>query len=168
MEIKSQFEHKGKTYKFTYHDGAPETPTDPKMLDGVHSYCFYRDKLVVVGHEIDNGWTPPGGAIEPGETYEEASIREVKEESNMKVLHQECLGYQDIELPDDGRVIRQFRMFCIVEPYGDFVSDPDGDISHIKLIDPKDYKEYIKWGEIGDRLITKALEMNARYNSLNV
>ncbi|OGE35223.1 hypothetical protein A3C32_02765 [Candidatus Daviesbacteria bacterium RIFCSPHIGHO2_02_FULL_41_14] len=164
MEIKSQFENRGKTYKFTYHDRLPETPTDPKILDGVHSFCFYKDQLVVVYGGQKDYWTPPGGAIEKGETFEEASIREVKEESNMKVLHQECIGYQDVELPEDGRIIRQFRMFCIVEPYGDFVSDPDGDISEIKLIDPKDYKNYIKWGEIGDRLMERALEMKKEYD----
>jgi hypothetical protein len=54
-------------------------------------------------------------------------------------------------------------MVCIVEPYGDFESDPDSDISKIKLIDPKDYKEYIKWGEIGDHLITRALKIKEKY-----
>ncbi len=162
MEIKSQFENKGKNYVATYHEGLPETPTDPKILDGVHSYCFYGDKLVVVSKD-EQYWTPPGGAIEPGETFEEASIREVKEESNMKVLHQECIGYQDVQAAEGGRIFRQFRMLCIVEPHGDFVSDPDGDIFHIKLIDPADYKQYIKWLEIGDRLMERALEMKKEY-----
>ena len=158
MQIKSQLEHKGKTYNFTYHDGVPVVEADPGMIGRVHSFCFYNDKLVIVGHG-NNEWTPPGGGIEKGETYEEASIREIKEESNMKVLHQECIGYQDIETPGQDRIQRQFRMFAIVEPYGDFESDPDGDISEIKLIDPKDYREYIKWGEIGDWLMERALEM---------
>ncbi|MSU56553.1 MAG: NUDIX hydrolase [Candidatus Taylorbacteria bacterium] len=163
MEIKSQFDHRGKTYKFTYTDGVPEIETNPSILDGVHSYCFYGDKLVIVGHGKDNNWTPPGGAIEKGETYTEAAIREIKEESNMKVLHIECIGYQDIETAGENKIQRQFRMFCVVEPYGDFESDPDGDILEIKLIDPKDYKEYIKWGEIGDHLIKRALEMKSEF-----
>ena len=77
----------------------------------------------------------------------------------MKVLHQECIGYQDGEATGENKIGRQFRMFCIVEPYGDFEKDPDGDIFEVKLIDPKDYREYIKWGEIGDRLMERALEM---------
>lgn len=162
MSIKSELEYKGKTYVFTYNDGIPSTLTDPMMLDGVHAYCFWGDKLVVVGHG-NNEWTPPGGGIEKGETYEGASIREIKEESNMKVLYQECIGYQDIETPGQARIQRQFRMFCIVEPFGDFESDPDGDILEIKLIDPKDYKEYIKWGEIGDHVMARALEMKEEY-----
>jgi ADP-ribose pyrophosphatase YjhB (NUDIX family) len=166
MEIKTQIENGGKTYKVIYQDGLPETPTDPKILDGVHSYCFYKDKLVVVSKD-GQSWTPPGGGIEKklGENFEEASIREIKEESNMKVLHQECMGYQDLERVEDGRIFRQFRMFAIVEPYGDFVSDPDGDIFHVKLIDPADYKEYIKWLEIGDHLMERALEMKREWEA---
>lgn len=162
MEIKSQFELGGKTYKVTFNDGLPETPTDPKILDGVHTYCFYGDKLVVVGHP-DGHYTPPGGAIEKGETFKEAAIREIQEETNMKVLHIECIGYQDVEPPGWNRVARQFRMFALLEPYGDFISDPDGDISHIELIDPKDYKEYIKWGEVGDHLIKRAIELKEKH-----
>jgi len=165
MEIKTQFKHREKIYQVTYKDGIPEIETDSEMLDGVHSLCFYKDKLVIVGHGKDNNWTPPGGAIEKGETYEEASMREIKEESNMKVLHQECIGYQDVLIPVENRVVRQFRMFCIVEPYGDFESDPDGDILKIKLIDPKDYREYIKWGEIGDHLMNNALKMKKEYDN---
>lgn len=164
-EIKTQIEHKGKIYNFTYHDGVPTVETDPSiLLGGVHSFCFYNDKLVIVRNR-DSEWTPPGGSLEKDETYEEASIREVKEESNMKVIHQECIGYQDIETPCENKILRQFRMFCIVEPYGDFESDPDGDILEIKAIDPRDYKEYIKWGEIGDRLVQRALEMKEKFKS---
>ena len=61
-------------------------------------------------------------------------------------------------------MIRQVRMFCIVEPYGDFVSDPDGDVTEIKLIDPKDYKQYFDWGEIGDRIVERAVEMKKEYD----
>ena len=129
--------------------------------------CFFDERShephFIVGHGKDNNWTPPGGAIEKGETYEQASIREIKEESNMKVLYQECIGYQDIETSGENRVQRQFRMFCIVEPYGNFEFDPDGDILEIKLIDPKDYKKYIQWGEIGDHLIKRALEMKDKF-----
>ena len=102
-------------------------------------------------------WAPPGGGIELGETYEEAVIREVKEETNMKVLSQKYIGYQDIYEPE--RIIRQTRSVCIVEPYGPFVSDPDGDVTEIKLIDPADYKKYFDWGKVGERLMERALTL---------
>jgi hypothetical protein len=47
----------------------------------------------------------------------------------------------------------------IVEPIGEFKSDPDGDVTEIKLINPSDYKEYFDWGVIGDRIMEQALEI---------
>ena len=132
---------------------------DNKVLKTVHAFCFYNDKLVVVYAESKKYWTPPGGGIESGETYEEAVIREVKEETNMKVVKQKLIGYQDIYEPN--RIVRQTRSICIVEPIGEFDIDPDGDVTEIKLIDPKDYKKYFDWGLIGDRLMEQALSLKS-------
>ncbi|PIP55679.1 MAG: hypothetical protein COX06_01985 [Candidatus Zambryskibacteria bacterium CG22_combo_CG10-13_8_21_14_all_42_17] len=62
--------------------------------------------------------------------------------------------------------MRQTRSFCIVEPYGDFVADADaeGDVTEIKLIDPKDYKQYFDWGEIGESIIKRVIELNYEYH----
>ena len=141
----------------------PMQDLEGKIPHGVHGFCFYKGKMVVVYSEKKKYWTPPGGGIGKGETYKEALIREVKEETNMKVLHQELIGFIDVY--EMGRTIRQTRSFCIVEPYGDFVSDPDLDegVTEIKLIDPTDYKQYFDWGEIGDRIMQRALEMKENY-----
>jgi hypothetical protein len=91
-----------------------------------------------------------------------SSFREVREESNMEVLHMECIGYQDAwdaKTGNNEKLGREARPLCIVKPYGEFIVDPDNDISQIKLIDPKDYKQYFDWGEVGDRMIQRALEM---------
>jgi hypothetical protein len=85
-------------------------------------------------------------------------VREVAEETNMKVLSQELIGYQDIYEPS--RTVGQTRSFCIVEPYGDFVSDPDGEIQEIILINPEDYKQYFDWGHIGDHIMKKVIELS--------
>ncbi|MBN2094399.1 MAG: NUDIX hydrolase [Candidatus Zambryskibacteria bacterium] len=165
MEIRSNFVSSSgqKVEVIYYEDLDPDKNLDNKILNGVHGFCFCKDKLVIVYAENKGYWTLPGGAIELGETYEEATIREVQEESNMKVLHQELIGFQDIYEPN--RTIRQTRSFCIVEPYGEFNGDPDGDITEIKLIDPRDFKKYINWGNIGDRLIEKAIERLRIYNN---
>ncbi len=166
MEIKSQFKSRnGEMVDYVFREGFdPTEGLDGKILQAVHAFCFYGDKLIVVYAGDKGYWTFPGGGIEKGETWQEATIREVKEESNMKVLHQELIGYIDVHEKD--RIIRQTRSLCIVEPYGDFVSDPDVDITEIKLVDPKDYGEYVKWGEIGDHIFKRALEIRSKYNGL--
>ena len=51
------------------------------------------------------------------------------------------------------------RSMCTVEPFGPFEKDPVGDVTEVKLIDPKDYKEYFNWGAVGERLLERALEV---------
>ncbi|MDO8569686.1 MAG: NUDIX hydrolase [bacterium] len=156
MQLQSTLtNHSGQILKVIYSESDPLINLEGKVLQGVHAFCFYNEQLVIVYTESKKYWTPPGGGIEPEETYEQAVIREVKEETNMKVLHQELIGYQDIYEPD--KIIRQTRSFCLVEPYGDFVSDPDGDITEVKLINPKDYKKYFDWGIIGDRIMKQVV-----------
>lgn len=156
MHITSTLKNRsGQVLNVEYKENDPLDDLSGKILQAVHAFCFYGDKMVVVYSEEKGYWAPPGGGIESGEMIDEAIIREVREETNMKVLYQELIGYQDIYEPD--RIVRQTRSFCIVEPHGPFVSDPDGDVTEIKLIDPKEYKNYFDWGEIGERIIERAI-----------
>lgn len=128
-----------------------------RTIRHVHAYCFYQSKIVIVWSPSKKHWTLPGGGIEVGEAIEQAVIREVEEESNMKVLKQRLLGVQDIF--EGENIVSQTRSLCLAEPYGPFVSDPDGDITQIKLVDPSELKRYVDWGEIGDHILEHALKM---------
>lgn len=131
-----------------------------RTVHGVHAYCFVDDELVIVYSDMKGYWTPPGGGVELGETVEEAVVREVLEETNMRVLKQNVIGYQEISEPH--RLTTQVRSVCIVEPIGPFIADADPDdggegITEIKLINPKDIKQYFDWGEVGDHILARAL-----------
>jgi ADP-ribose pyrophosphatase YjhB (NUDIX family) len=165
MEIKTAITTlEGAKFDVVFRDGDPDIDLKGEDLHGASGYCFYGEKLVIVNNGKEGHWTPPGGSIEPGETYQEALVREVREESNMEVLYQKHIGYQ-IFTAEDGRIVRQTRSFCIVRPYGDFVSDPDGDIQEIKLINPKEYKQYFDWGMVGDEVMKRAVEIKREYDS---
>jgi ADP-ribose pyrophosphatase YjhB (NUDIX family) len=165
MEIKSVIKRSnGAAFDVVYRDIDRYSELAEKKVSHVCGYCFYGNKLVVAFDQSRNKWTFPGGSIEAGETVEEATIREIKEEANMRVVRQMPIGCQDIyEL---GKIISQTRSLCIVEPYGDFISDPDGDITEIKLIDPADYKKYVDWGEIGDHIMERALDLKGKLAAL--
>jgi 8-oxo-dGTP pyrophosphatase MutT (NUDIX family) len=159
MEIKSTLQNSsGQTWPITYRDLDSLDEIKGSKIKGVHAFCFCDDKLVVVYSAAKGYWTPPGGGVEPGETAEEAVVREVFEETNMRVLKQKIIGYLEVFEPE--RTL-QTRSMCIVEPIGPFVADadPDGDVTAIKLIDPRDMKQYFDWGEIGDRVLARALEL---------
>jgi ADP-ribose pyrophosphatase YjhB (NUDIX family) len=158
MEIKSSLiNYAGEELAVVYRDIDSAEELKGRLVKGVHAYCFYQGKLVIVYADNKGYWTPAGGGVEVGETAEDAVVREVKEETNMKVLKHAFIGYQDIYEAEG--VVTQTRSVCIVEPYGDFVSDPDGDITEIQLIDSSEYKKYFDWGIVGDHIMERALEI---------
>lgn len=162
MEIKSNITNKqGETFEAMYHEGNPLNKLEGITLSGVGACCFYKDNLVIV--KSRNEWGLPGGGIEPNENYEQAIEREILEETNMVVAHKEPFGYSDFFMKKG--IFRHTYFFCIVEPRANFKSDPDGDILEIKLIDPKDYKQYIHWGDTIDCIMEKALELKSDLDS---
>lgn len=150
----------GEKFPLEYEDITSEAELGGRVVCGVHAYCFFEGKIVIVYSDKKGYWTPPGGGVEKNESIFDAVEREVKEETNMRVLKQILIGYQDIHLPD--RVETQTRSCCLVEPHGPFHSDPDGDITKIKLIEPWEYKKYFDWGEVGDHIMCRALELKNR------
>lgn len=162
MEIKSTLVNRsGQTLQTFYRDIDSFNEIIGKKVKGVHGFCFCGDKLVIVYSEMKGYWTPPGGGVEAGETVEEAIVREVFEETNMRVLKQKIIGSLEISEPE--KTILQVRSICIVEPIGPFTADvdPEGDVTEIKLIDPKDIKQYFDWGEVGDHILARALELKS-------
>ncbi len=145
---------KGEEYKLNWHDADNFDDLEGKNITQSYGVCFYNNKLVIVSN--DGKWSLAGGHLENDETPEEALVREVQEETNMKVLKQIPIGYQEVVKPD-GTIDYQLRSFCIVSPIGEFVKDPAGSVTEIKLIDPKEYKKYFNWGKIGDRIMGRAI-----------
>ncbi|NNM83717.1 NUDIX hydrolase [Candidatus Parcubacteria bacterium] len=164
MEIQSTLKSRlSGVVPVTYRDIESYEELGNRTVHGVHAFCFVGDELVIVYSEAKGYWTPPGGGVEPCETAEEAILREVREETNMQVLKQRVVGYQEVSEPH--RLTIQVRSVCVVEPIGPFVADADfGDgegVTEIKLIDPKDIKQYFDWGEIGDHVLARALKLKS-------
>ncbi|GAA4750046.1 NUDIX hydrolase [Gordonia alkaliphila] len=61
-----------------------------------------RVLLVKRGHDPQRGrWSVPGGHVEPGETFEEAAVREVHEETGLEVTVGEELWTATVPFGDD-------------------------------------------------------------------
>jgi 8-oxo-dGTP pyrophosphatase MutT (NUDIX family) len=157
-EIKSTYRSpEGKVVDLFYSDSDDFSELKDIKIRGVRAFCFYDGKLVIV-LDKKSRWMPPGGGVEGDETPEQATVREVMEETNMRVTKHIPLGF--IKFQDNmGNIAYETRSACLVESCGPFVSDPDGDIVDVKLIDPVDFKKYFDWGEGGDYLIKRSMEL---------
>lgn len=155
----------GVTYLFEYFQTDSFNHLPAEECEQAYAIAFNGDKIIVVNNINKPGsYTPVGGTVDPGENPDEALIREVGEESNMKVLHYQPIGYQRVvDTSGVKKPYYQLRYFCIVEPYGPFVEDPAGDVTEVLEIDPSDYKKYFNWGEIGDSIINRAIELREEY-----
>ncbi|WP_131741974.1 NUDIX hydrolase [Actinomadura roseirufa] len=61
-------------------------------------YLVERGRVLLVHHNRFGKWVPPGGHIEPGETFAETAVREFKEETGLLV---EALSAQPVIHPPD-------------------------------------------------------------------
>ena len=58
------------------------------------------------------------------------------------------------------RPVTLMRFVCVVEPYGDFIEDPDEqEITKIEHIDPQGYKKYFNWEDVGDHMMARAIKI---------
>ncbi|MHB1005946.1 MAG: NUDIX domain-containing protein [Chloroflexota bacterium] len=63
---------------------------------------------VVLRHTAAGHWVFPKGHVEPGETDEQAAVREVAEETGLAVRLEGPLGEADFPLDDELRRVRYF------------------------------------------------------------
>ena len=75
---------------------------DKMIRKAVRTYLIKDNSIVVIKYKDfnDGYYDIPGGKIEDGETSEEASIREFKEETGITIKKQHCIGHTIIEYPD--------------------------------------------------------------------
>lgn len=62
------------------------------LLAGVNVIITDDQQRILLQLRRDGGWGLPGGLLEPGESFEETAIREVKEETNLDVHDLALLG----------------------------------------------------------------------------
>ena len=73
--------------------------------------CFVRrgrDELLFARRAVEpckGEWSLPGGFVELGETTEEAALRELREETNLRATHARLLGVSTQQSPLSGAVM---------------------------------------------------------------
>ncbi|MCP8967576.1 RNA deprotection pyrophosphohydrolase [Ectobacillus ponti] len=102
------------TFKDYYHNKV-ELSFQPQPFSAepkhVWVICRYRDQWLLT-HHLRRGLEFPGGKVEPGETPEEAAVREVREETGGIVSHLEYLGQYKVSGKD--KIIIKNIYFAVI------------------------------------------------------
>lgn len=91
---------------------------DKIFRKAVRTYLIKDGKVIVIKYKThDEGFFDvPGGKIENGETGEETSRREFKEETGITILKQHYIGHSVVEYPDR---IYDFDVFVVDDYEGE-------------------------------------------------
>ena len=96
---------------------------------------IYKDDMILLQNRIKKDWqgyTLPGGHIEPGESFVEAVIREMKEETGLDIFNPQLCGIKQFPI-DDGRYI--VLLYKTDEFEGELVSSEEGQMEWIARSD---------------------------------
>lgn len=108
-------------------DATPESSARPARVPCVGAVIrdgMGRILLIKRGHEPGKGlWSVPGGRIEPGETDEQAVVREVREETGLEVECGPLLGA--IDRPGMSGTILQISDYRAVVTGGELAAGDD-------------------------------------------
>jgi ADP-ribose pyrophosphatase YjhB (NUDIX family) len=107
-------------------------------------FCFTGDHRIVLVTWDGEHWSLPGGSLEPGETLEQALVREVREEACARVTASQYIGCQHVEELDGARrAYYQTRFWARVE-LDDFRADHE--MTARRLVAPEEFRTTLFWG----------------------
>lgn len=131
---------------------------DKPIRKAVRCYLIKDDKVVVTKYKEGNKkagyYEIPGGKIEEGETPEQTAIREMKEETGLKIRNLKYRGNMTIEYPNR---IFDFDVFICNECEGESQDFEDNTSEWIEINELLKKKKILSSIMILDRFFVKGL-----------
>ena len=129
----------------------------PAKWQGVKIIANENGQLVLCRNPGNpNGYYElPGGHYEDYDHNVETTIfREFDEETNGEIIDWWPIGYQ-ICTYESGHSDYQLRVFANAKNTSRHINDPGGEITSTELVSLVDFSKYIKWGAIGERILSR-------------
>lgn len=119
-----------------------------------------NDVLFALVHDVFGYWTISKGTIEEGESEEEATKREIKEEIGLDITIEEKLGENEYVAthPSKGKSLKRVVYFLAKSEYRELILEKSGGLDGAKWFHLKELPELRIYNDIIP-LITKAVEI---------
>jgi 8-oxo-dGTP diphosphatase len=114
-----------------------------------------RDGHIAIVHRPHyDDWSLPKGKLDPGETFEDAALREIEEEAGLRCRLEEELEATHYEVSGRPKVVRWWRM-TVLEDLG---ADPDDEVDRVRWVTPGEALVVLSY-EADKRLVRSVVDV---------
>ena len=117
-----------------------------------------KGQVLVTQHSQNKHWSFPKGLIDPGQTSEQAALREVREEGGVKAEIIDKVGYSKYVYTLNNEKIFKVVTFYLMKYLSGDIKDHDWEVSDIGWYDSVDALKQLTFAH-DKELLKKALEI---------